>query len=61
MEFEETRKTCDLIDVYAKQVRCLLEFTAVVWHPSLTNDDRLRIERVKKSALCIIFGENYHS
>ena len=42
MEFEETRKTCDLIDVYAKQVRCLLEFAAVVWHPSLTNDDRLR-------------------
>ena len=61
MELEETRKTCDLIDVYAKQVRCLLEFAAVVWHPSLTNDDRLRIERVQKSALCIILGENYHS
>ena len=26
-----------------------------------TNDDRLRIERVQKSALCIILGENYHS
>ena len=50
-----------LVDVYIKQVRSLLEFAAVVWHPSLRNDDRLRIERVQKSALCIILGENYRS
>ena len=54
-------RTTDLVDVYIKQVRSLLEFAAVVWHPSLRNDDRLRIERVQKSALCIILGENYRS
>ena len=54
-------KTCDLIDVFIKQVRCFLEFTVVVWHPSLTNHVRVRIERVQKSAMYIILGENYHS
>ena len=51
----------DLIDVYIKQVRSLLEFAVVVWHPSLRGEDRVRIERVQKSALCIILGETYHS
>ena len=54
-------RTTDLVDVYIKQVRSLLEFAAVVWHPSLRIEDRVRIERVQKSALCIILGENYHS
>ena len=40
--------TYDLVDVYInKQVRSLLEFSAEVWHPSLRNEDRLKIERVK--------------
>ena len=51
----------DLIDVYIKQVRSLLEFAVVVWHPSLRGEDRVRIERVQKSALCIILGDTYHS
>ena len=53
--------TLDLIDVYIKQLCSLLEFAVVVWHPSLRGDDRVRIERVQKSALCIILGETYHS
>ena len=53
--------TDDLIDVYFKQVRSLLEFSVPVWHPSLTNEDRLRIERVQKSACCIILGQEYKS
>ena len=54
-------ETPDLIDVYVKQIKSLLEFAVVVWHPSLTNEDRLKIERVQKSALCIILGQNYKS
>ena len=51
----------DLIDVYIKQIRSLLEFAVAVWHPSLTNEDRLKIERVQKSALSIIMGQEYKS
>ena len=51
----------DLISVYQKQIRCLLEYAVAVWHPSLTSEDRIRIERVQKSALCIILGQDYTS
>ena len=53
--------TADLIDVYFKQVRSLLEHAVPVWHPGLIGEDRLRIERVQKSALSIILGEKYRS
>ena len=53
--------TSDLLDVYIKQIRSLLEFAVAVWHPSLTSDDRVKIERVQKSALCIILGTQYKS
>ena len=46
----------DLIEVYMKQVRSQLEFAVAVWHPGLTSEDRLKIERVQKSACCIIRG-----
>ena len=51
----------DLIDVYIKQIRSLLEFAVAVWHPSLTYEDRLKIECVQKSALCIIMVLQYKS
>ena len=54
-------KPSDLMDVYIKQIRCLLEFAVTVWHPSLTNEDRLKIERVQKAALCVIMGQEYRS
>ena len=53
--------TNDLVDVYVKQVRSILEFAVAVWHPGLTNEDRLRIERVQKSAFGIILGQKYKS
>ena len=53
--------TEDLLEVYTKQVRCHLEFAVAVWHPSLTGEDRLKIERVQKSAACIILGQDYRS
>ena len=52
---------CQLIDVYIKQVRSVLELAVPVWHSSLTISDKLSIERVQKAALQIIFGHDYQS
>ena len=49
----------DLTDVYIKQIRSLLEFSVPVWHSSLTEEDKMKIERVQKSAFSIILGQNY--
>ena len=54
-------KTADLLDVYFKQVRSILELAVPLWHSSLTSFDRNRIERVQKSALGIILGRKYKS
>ena len=54
-------ETEDLIDVYIKQIRCLLEYAVAVWQPTLTKEDRIKIERVQKSALSIILGQKYNS
>ena len=48
----------ELIDVYCKQVRSVLEFGAVVWQPGLTQINTNDIERVQKSAIAIILGKN---
>ena len=51
----------DLLDLYVKHVRSILEYAAPVWHSSLKGEDRLKLERVQKSALHIIIGEKYQS
>ena len=51
----------ELLDVYTKQVRPLLEYAAPVWHPNLTNTDSEDIERVQKSALKLILQKRYRS
>ena len=51
----------ELKDIYEKQVRSILEFAAVVWHPGLTKKNTAQIERVQKSAFAIILGQNYIS
>ena len=48
-----------LLDVYTKQVRSLLEVAVPVWHSSLTLSDKLDIERVQKASLQIILGQEY--
>ena len=53
--------TDDLLDLYHKHVRSILEYAAPVWHCSLTGEDRLKLERVQKSALHIILGQRYDS
>ena len=51
----------DLLDVYCKQIRSLLEFAVPVWNSSLTGENISQLERIQKSALHIILGERYHS
>ena len=49
----------ELLDVYAKQVRSVLELAVPVWQPALTNHEKVQIERVQKCAFYIILGANY--
>ena len=51
----------DLIDIYQTQVRSILEFAAPVWHPAITGEQRLKLERVQKSAMRIILSDDYKS
>ena len=50
-------KKGDLILTYTTFVRCRLEYCVPVWNPSFTEDDRVEIERVQKSALKILMAE----
>ena len=51
----------DLMDVYHKQVRSIIEYAVPVWHSSITGEERLQLERVQKSAFHIILGDQYSS
>ena len=55
--FGSTEK--ELVDIYYKQIRCVLEQAVAVWAPSLTKSQSNQIERVQKCALHIIMGEHY--
>ena len=57
--FTDSRQ--DLKNVYLTFIRSVLEQSAVVWHSSLTDENRQNLERVQKSALRIILGHNYTS
>ena len=49
----------ELLDVYQKQVRSVLELAVPVWQPGITKQERNQIERVQKCASYIILGESY--
>ena len=49
----------DMLDVYCKQVRCVLEYGVAVWAPGLTQAEATQIERVQKCALHVILGTHY--
>ena len=51
----------DLVDVFMKQIRSILEYAVPVWHSSLTGVERLDLERIQKSACHIILGDRYSS
>ena len=51
----------ELLDVYEKQIRCMLEFSTPVWTSGLTQAEETQIERVQKAAFAIILYEKYKS
>ena len=51
----------DLLEVYFKQIRSIAEFAAPVWNSSLTGDDIGSIERLQKTVLHIVLGDQYKS
>ena len=46
----------ELVDVYFKQCRSVLELAAPAWTPGLTRTEIKQLERVQKSACSIILG-----
>ena len=48
-----------MVDVYNKQVRCVMELAVAVWTPGLTKEECYQIERVQKCALHVILGDKY--
>ena len=50
-----------MVDVYCKEVRSILEMCVPVWHSSLTKKQSATIERVQKVAFRIILGHKYTS
>ena len=49
----------ELVDVYCKQVRCVLELAAPVWTPGLTSNQIAQIERVQKTVCAIVLAEDF--
>ena len=51
----------DMVDLYTKQVRSVLELAVPAWHGAITQVEMIAIERIQKSACHIILGGNYQS
>ena len=49
----------DLIDIYILFIRSVTEYCAVVFHSSLTQKESEKLERIQKTSLKIILGEEY--
>ena len=54
-------KQTDLVDIYTKQIRCVLELAVPAWHGSISQVEKLDLERIQKCACHIILGESYES
>ena len=53
--------TDDLVEVYTKQIRCVLELAVPAWQGGISQAERTDLERVQKSASHIILGDLYTS
>ena len=49
----------DLIEVYTKQIRCVLELAVPAWQGSMSLVEKQDLERIQKCATHIILGETY--
>ena len=50
-----------LVDVYVKQIRPVLELAVPVWQGALSQEEKIDLERIQKSACHIILGKSYTS
>ena len=51
----------DLVDIFIKQIRSVLELAVPAWHSGITLAEQIEIERIQKSAAHIILGDSYES
>ena len=49
----------DLIDIYVLFIRSVTEYCAVSFHSSLTVEQSAKLERIQKTCLKVILGEEY--
>ena len=54
-------KKSDLLDVYIKQIRCVLELAVPAWQGGLSQAEKIDLERIQKIACHIILGHDYLS
>ena len=54
-------KNSDLVDVYTKQIRCILELGVPAWQGGLSQAEKIDLERIQKTACHIILGQEYES
>ena len=43
-------KNSDLLDVYMKQIRCILELAVPAWQGALSQAEKIDLERIQKTA-----------
>ena len=51
----------ELLNVYEKQIRCIVEFASPVWTGGLTKSEVAQVEKIQKAAFAIILGYQYTS
>ncbi|XP_069975515.1 uncharacterized protein [Penaeus vannamei] len=49
----------DLLRIWTTLLRPVCEYAAPVWHSSITNFEKIKLEKLQKRALHIILGSNY--
>jgi hypothetical protein len=49
----------EMLDVFYKQIRCVLEMAVAVWESGLTKAQSKQLERVQQCAFYIIMGSSY--
>ena len=54
-------KHIDLIEIYTKQIRSVLELAVPAWQGGLSQAEKRAIERVQRCACNIILGSEYQS
>ena len=54
-----TKSIEDKREIYIMYIRSILEQSCIVWHSSLTEENGLDLEIVKKAAIRFILGKKY--